>query len=115
MRAPCSHGHVVQATHVFGFSFLVMVILVITCAEISIVTTYFQLCAEDYNWWWRSFLTSGSSALYLFLYSILYFATKLDITAPVSIMVYFGYMATASWGFFLASGCIGFLSTLFFV
>jgi transmembrane 9 superfamily protein 2/4 len=28
---------------------------------------------QDYHWWWRSFLTSGSSALYLFLYSILYF------------------------------------------
>jgi len=29
---------------------------------------------------WRSFFTSGSSALYLFLYSAFYFYTKLDIT-----------------------------------
>ena len=40
------------------------------CAEITIVMCYFQLCAEDYNWWWRSFLTAGSSGLYLFLYSM---------------------------------------------
>lgn len=64
----------------FGFLLLVLVILAITCAEISIVMCYFQLCAEDYNWWWRSFLTSGSSALYLFAYGILYFITKVCAT-----------------------------------
>jgi transmembrane 9 superfamily protein 2/4 len=64
---------------VFGFLMLVVVILVITCAEISIVLCYFQLCAEDYNWWWRSFLTSGSSAIYLFGYGILYFITKVGV------------------------------------
>ena len=67
------------------------------------------------SWWWRSFLTAGSSALYLFLYSIVYFATKLEITSPISILLYFGYMATASWGFFLLTGSIGFISTLAFV
>ena len=29
---------------------------------------------------WRSYFTSGSSAVYLFLYSAFYFYTKLDIT-----------------------------------
>jgi hypothetical protein len=29
---------------------------------------------------WRSYFTSGSSAIYLFLYSAFYFYTKLDIT-----------------------------------
>merc|ERR1711871_1787948 len=52
---------------------VVLFILFITCREITIVLTYFQLCGEDYHWWWRSFITAGSSALYLFLYSILYF------------------------------------------
>ena len=40
-----------------AFLFLVMIILVITCVEISIALTYFQLTSEDYNWWWRAFLT----------------------------------------------------------
>lgn len=31
-----------------------------------------QLCNEDWQWWWRSFLCSGSCALYIFLYSIWY-------------------------------------------
>ena len=50
-----------QYYYVFGFTFLVFVILCITCAEITMVLLYFQLCAEDYHWWWRSFLTSGST------------------------------------------------------
>lgn len=37
-------------------------------------------CSEDYNWWWRSYFTSGASALYLFAYSAFYFYSKLDIT-----------------------------------
>ncbi len=47
-------------------------------------------CLQDYHWWWRSYFTSGSSALYLFLYSMFYFYTKLDITKIVPAMMYFG-------------------------
>jgi transmembrane 9 superfamily protein 2/4 len=94
-----------QFYYVFGFLALVVFILIITCSEISIVLVYFQLCSEvrvldhdcakcsagglvqtgslstcttaqDYNWWWRSFFGSGSSGLYLFMYGILYFKTK---------------------------------------
>jgi transmembrane 9 superfamily protein 2/4 len=52
-----------QYYYVFGFTLLVFCILILTCAEISVVLCYFQLCAEDYNWWWRAFFTSGSTAL----------------------------------------------------
>merc|ERR1712238_417421 len=56
-----------QFYYLFGFLMLVIVILVVTCAEISIALTYFQLTSEDYRWWWRSFLCAASSALYVFL------------------------------------------------
>ena len=48
-----------QIYYIFGFLFLVMIVLVATCAEISILLCYFQLCNEDYRWWWRSFMSSG--------------------------------------------------------
>lgn len=35
-----------QFYYLFGFLFLVFCILVVSCAQISIVMTYFQLCAE---------------------------------------------------------------------
>ncbi|CAM9001755.1 unnamed protein product [Rhodiola kirilowii] len=103
-----------QFYYIFGFLFIVFIILLITCAEITIVLCYFQLCSEDYLWWWRSYLTSGSSALYLFLYATFYFFTKLEITKPVSGMLYFGYMAVASYAFFVLTGTIGFYACFWF-
>merc|ERR1719171_3278032 len=66
-----------QVYYMFGFLVLVLIILIVTCAEISIALTYFQLTAEDYHWWWRAFFVSGSSGAWVLLYSWLYFTTKL--------------------------------------
>ena len=101
--------------YVFGFLALVLLILLITCAEISIVLCYFQLCNEDYHWWWRSFLTAGSSGLYLFAYSIMYFFTQLDIIGFVPTLIYFTYMLVFAVLFFLITGTIGFYSCHWFV
>ncbi|RLM62271.1 transmembrane 9 superfamily member 9-like [Panicum miliaceum] len=103
-----------QFYYIFGFLFLVFIILIITCAEITIVLCYFQLCSEDYNWWWRSYLTSGSSAIYLFLYAGFYFFTKLQITKLVSGILYFGYMLLASFAFCVLTGTIGFCACFWF-
>jgi len=104
-----------QIYYMFGFLVLVLVILILTCAEISIALTYFQLTSEDYHWWWRSFLVSASSGVYVLLYSWLYFTTKLQIEKMVSILLYFGYMFIMSAVFFLVTGAIGMVSTFFFV
>jgi len=102
-----------QYYYVFGFLLLVFVILAVTCAEITIVLNYFQLCAEDYRWWWRSFMTSGSTALYVFLYSAVYFS-RLESNMFVTYLLYFGYMAVISMGVFLVTGTVGFFSALYF-
>jgi transmembrane 9 superfamily protein 2/4 len=104
-----------QFYYLFGFLALVLLILMVTCAEISIALTYFQLTSEDYNWWWRSFLASASSAVYVFLYSILYFTSRLQIEKVVPTMLYFGYMLIITSMFFLLTGSIGCLSSLIFV
>merc|ERR1719158_1874627 len=96
-----------QFYYLFGFLALVLIILVVTCAEMSIALTYFQLTTEDYNWWWRSFFASASSAVYVFLYSCLYYSSKLQIDKPVSTALYFGYMFIISSVFFLLTGSIG--------
>ncbi|KAK4757772.1 hypothetical protein SAY87_019073 [Trapa incisa] len=97
-----------------GLLFLVFITLVITCAEITVVLCYFQLCSEDYLWWWRSYLTSGSSALYLFLYATFYFYTKLEITKLVLAILYFGYVLIISYAFFTFTGTIGFCACFWF-
>eukprot|EP00002_Diphylleia_rotans_P013671 TRINITY_DN2667_c0_g1_i1.p1 TRINITY_DN2667_c0_g1~~TRINITY_DN2667_c0_g1_i1.p1 ORF type:complete len:634 (-),score=134.19 TRINITY_DN2667_c0_g1_i1:497-2398(-) len=104
-----------QFYYVFGFLFIVLLILVITCAEITIVMCYFQLCSEDYHWWWRSFLTSGASALYMFLYSLFYFFNKLEIHSFVSTLLFFSYTFIMCLVFFLMTGTVGFLACFWFV
>lgn len=101
--------------YVFGFLFIVFVILVITCAEITIVMIYFQLCSEDYRWWWRSFFTSASSGGYLFLYTVFYFFTSMKMKRFVSVLIFFGYMGIASYLFAIMTGTMGFLSCLLFI
>merc|ERR1712146_255635 len=104
-----------QFYYIFSFLFLATLILVATCAEITIVMTYFQLCSEDYRWWWRSFLCSGSCAFYLFIYSILYFKQELDISGSVSYLFYFGYNFLFAVTLFLITGCIGYFSSFWFI
>jgi len=104
-----------QFYYLFGFLAIVFIILILTCAEITIVMCYFQLCSEDYNWWWRSFLTSGTSAFYMFLYSVFYFFTRLQIVKFVSVLLYFGYTTIMTLGFFILTGTIGFYACFFFV
>lgn len=83
----------------------------------------FSLSAHQHTWmtvWkhacrWRAYFTSGSSAAYLFLYSMFYFWTKLDITRYVPMAMYFGYMAIVSYSFFCMTGTIGFFACWLFV
>eukprot|EP00127_Corallochytrium_limacisporum_P000213 Clim_evm30s7 gene=Clim_evmTU30s7 len=101
--------------YLFGFLFIVFVILIVTCAEITIVMVYFHLCAEDYHWWWPSFMTSGSLAVYVLLYAIVYYVTRLDIDTMASTILYFGYTLIMVSTFWFMTGAVGFLATFWFV
>lgn len=50
----------------FGFLGDVFLILVLTCAEVSIVLTYLQLCKESNHWWWPAFISTASTGIYVF-------------------------------------------------
>ncbi|XP_036380116.1 transmembrane 9 superfamily member 2-like [Megalops cyprinoides] len=104
-----------QMYYMFGFLFLVFIILLITCSEATVLLCYFHLCAEDYHWWWRSFLTSGFTAVYLFIYAIHYFMSKLQISGIASTILYFGYTLIMVLIFFLFTGTIGFFACFLFV
>lgn len=104
-----------QMYYMFGFLFLVFIILVITCAETTVLLCYFHLCAEDYHWWWRSYLTSGFTAVYLFLYCCHYFFSKLQIEEFSSAFLYFGYTLIMVFLFNLLTGTIGFFACFWFI
>ena len=129
-----------QYYYLFGFLFVVFIILLISTAQISIVMVYFQLCNEvrifnclhffliincvfffffsylqNYHWWWRSFIVSGGPAIYMFAYSLFYFLTKLEITTFVPTILYFGYTMIFCITFFLLTGTVGFYAAYYFV
>lgn len=102
--------------YVFGFLFIVLILLVVVCAEVSLVLTYMHLCVEDWNWWWKSFFSSGSVAIYIFLYSVNYLVFDLkSLSGPVSATLYLGYSLFMAVAIMFATGTVGFLSSFWFV
>ncbi|KAJ2719557.1 Transmembrane 9 super member 2 [Coemansia sp. Benny D115] len=101
--------------YVFGFLFLVFIILLLTTAEVTVLLTYFHLCAEDYRWHWRSVYTAGASALYVFLYGVLFYFSRLRLASYASVITYFGWMSVACILFFILTGATGFVASHMFV
>ncbi|KAK8051074.1 endomembrane protein 70 [Apiospora rasikravindrae] len=101
--------------YVFGFLAVVSVILIITIAEVTVVTVYIQLCSENYHWWWQSFFVGGGSAVWVFLYCVWYYFVKLHITGFVSSMLFFSYSFMACCVYGLLTGTVGFLTAYTFV
>uniref|UniRef100_A0A7R9U668 Transmembrane 9 superfamily member n=1 Tax=Pinguiococcus pyrenoidosus TaxID=172671 RepID=A0A7R9U668_9STRA len=104
-----------QLYYIFGFLLMTMIILVITCAELSIVVCYFQLCSANHRWWWNSIVTPGASGLYVLAFSMWYYLQETDISEGVPSLIYFVYMILLSTCFFLVTGSSGYLATLAFV
>ncbi|KAF1744114.1 hypothetical protein MXB_2001 [Myxobolus squamalis] len=104
----------------FGLLYFAAILLVVVCAEVSVVFCYFHLCAEDYRWQWRSFLTVGFTAFYCFIYIALIYSQP-DRMSLLGGFVYFGYsfimiymLLLATGNFFLPQlGSVGFLSCFY--
>ena len=93
--------------YVFGYLSIVSALLAITIAEVTIITTYMQLCAENYGWWWQSFMTGGSMAFWVFVYSVWYLWTKLHVEGFVSTTLYLCYSAVGCGVLGLAGSTVG--------
>jgi len=104
-----------QIYTLFSFLFLVYVILVVCCAEIAVVIVYFQLCTENYRWWWKSFFVAAGTGVYVFAYGAFFYCSKLDIVGFTSTVLYFGYTALMSITFGIFTGSIGFFASFLFV
>jgi transmembrane 9 superfamily member 2/4 len=103
-----------QMYYVMGFLLAVLLILIATCAQVSIVLTYLQLCAEDHRWWWTSFLQCASAGGYLFLYSLWFLSSRMEMVGVLPVVIYLTYMGMISICFSLVCGSIGFLASFYF-
>lgn len=98
-----------QIYYMMGFLLIVLLILAATCAQVSIVMTYLQLCAEDHRWWWKSFFNCASAGLYLFIYALWFLFSRLEMVGVLPVVVYLTYMSMISVLFALFCGSVGFL------
>eukprot|EP00920_Eleutheroschizon_duboscqi_P031725 GHVT01076419.1.p1 GENE.GHVT01076419.1~~GHVT01076419.1.p1 ORF type:complete len:618 (-),score=43.81 GHVT01076419.1:1966-3819(-) len=101
--------------YLFGFLFLVLIILLVVCAEISISLCYVQLVCEDYNWWWRSFFSSAACGVYVLLYAVYYYYSRLHVTHISASIIYFGYSFIFAYACFIICGTAGFVSCFIFL
>ncbi|GAB6028159.1 Transmembrane 9 super member 3 [Chamberlinius hualienensis] len=101
--------------YVYGFMLLVFIILAIVTVCVTIVSTYFLLNAEDYRWQWTSFLSAGSTAGYVYMYSFYYYFFKTKMYGLFQTTFYFGYMALFSIALGIMCGTFGYLGTYVFV
>eukprot|EP01041_Mallomonas_annulata_P001900 gene1900-3679_t len=93
--------------YVYGFMLLVYGILVMVTVCTTIVSVYIVLNSENYHWHWISFASAGSTAFYVFIYSIYYFFFKTQMSGLLQVSVYFGYMFLFCVALFLMCGTIG--------
>jgi len=103
-----------QIYYVMGFLLAVILILAATCAEVAVVMCYLQLCVEDHRWYWKSFFNTASAGLYLFLYSLWFLISRLDLVGVLPVVVYVTYMSMMSICFGLFCGTVGVLTSFWF-
>ena len=105
----------VKIYYMFGFLFVSFGLAIVTCATVTVLAVYFQLCAENYHWQWRSFATGGSCSVYVLLNAFIFWATRLNLASLTSAVVYFGYSLLIAGGVGVLGGTIGFVSSAIFV
>ena len=103
-----------QVYYIASFLSLSLIFAIIITSEISIIYVFINLCYGDHKWWWKSFFISASPALYVLIYSFLYFF-YLGLTRLSAIIVYFLIMFLITIVVALVLGSCGTLLTFWFV
>ncbi|XP_023651876.1 transmembrane 9 superfamily member 1 [Paramormyrops kingsleyae] len=99
----------------YGILLCVFAILLSVGACISVALTYFLLSGEDYRWWWRSVLSTGSTGLFIFAYSVFYYSNRSSMSGAVQSVEFFGYSLLTALVFSLMLGTVSFCASLTFI
>ncbi|CAO3591192.1 unnamed protein product [Absidia cylindrospora] len=90
-------------------------VMAITTSQVSMVLIFFQLCNEDYHWWWMSFVVGASSSMYMFVYGLIYIMTKTNIDDFSGGMIYVIHLLLGCVLTGLSSGSLGFFSAYWMI
>lgn len=92
-------GHHVYT--VFGILAISFVLLLIVTSFVTIALTYMHLAAEDYQWWWRSFISAGSAGVFIFFYGWYFFHNRSAMEGFLQTSFFFGYLILVFFGLIL--------------
>lgn len=97
--------------YAFGFLAGTFLVTALTTATVSVLFTYFQLCAEEWRWHWRAFHVGGGSALWLFLYGLFYWGTRLSLPGLANKVLYLSYLGILCLLDFVLFGAVGYVAS----
>ncbi|BGP00363.1 Transmembrane 9 super member 2 [Rhodotorula toruloides] len=104
-----------KAYYAFGFLALTSLVVALTTALTTVLFTYFHLCAEDYRWQWRSFVTGAASSVYVFAYGLLAWASRLHLPGFSNKILFLGYLTFVAGLEAIVTGMVGFVATRAFL
>ncbi|KAI9322409.1 hypothetical protein BX666DRAFT_2022888 [Dichotomocladium elegans] len=93
------------------YASLACLLLGIATAAVSIALVFFQLCNEDYHWWWMSYAIGAASSLYTFAYALVFYWVRTNIEGITSGMIYIAHTLLGCLLLGLCTGTIGFFGT----
>ncbi|XP_010475627.1 PREDICTED: transmembrane 9 superfamily member 5 isoform X1 [Camelina sativa] len=97
-----------------GMMLFTFVVLIFLSASVGIILTYIQLSGEDHEWWWRSILCGGFTAIFMYGYGVIFYLRS-DMTGFLQLSFYLGYTALLCYALFLVLGTISFLASWMFI
>jgi len=96
----------------FGILYLLFLMLLAVTSSMTAALTYLRLNNENHKWWWMSILTGGSTAGFVFLYSLHFLSAESQMSGLLQLSFYFGYTAVMCFALFLMLGSVGFFASM---
>jgi len=98
-------------TQICGLMAILLLLTALIC--LAVITTFMLLAAGDPRWPWVSFLSGGSTALYIFLEAVHRYEFSFLLVRQWTL--YLGYLGFACFLLFLICGSVGYLAAYGFV
>ena len=99
----------------FGFLLVALVCQTIIVSLLSIISTYMQLCSQDYAWWWKSFTIGASGSIFLGLELFFMTIRRMDLSQWASDAIILINSAMFLGCYMCATGYIGVAASYKFI
>lgn len=97
------------------YGLLAILLTVVIAVEVAVIVMYVILCAENYNWWWTSFMSMGSVGIYFLVFSLYYLHVLLPGESVATMLYTACYLLIFAIVVMVMMGAVGFVAAFFFI